>query len=303
MKRVPPLWEKCLACVWLNYLPCFCQLASVPKCRKRKRFYYCYFNMASAAKKMKAAATYKWKFKEEWSKQYPISRSDGNTYAFYCIPHKKSVSCSHQGLSDVTKHCKVLTHVSFAKAIKNNRSMTTFLADNDEGDNSLKEKTVRAEVLHTNFMAHHNMSFLTAEHLSPLYSNMFPDSKIAKNFNCSRTKTTAILNEAMRPALKCTLVEYMKEQPFALVNDGTSDCGIKKRNALCACIFDVNDSKRAELKFHDMYATSGEHCSKSVTLFNKIDETLSKDCIDWCNVISCGLDNTNSNMGCRNSLK
>ena len=64
MKRVLPLWEKCLACVWLNYLLCFCQLASVPKCRKRKRFYYCYFNMASAAKKMKAATTYKWKFRK-----------------------------------------------------------------------------------------------------------------------------------------------------------------------------------------------------------------------------------------------
>ena len=38
----------------------------------------------------------------------------------------------------------------------------------------------------------------------------------------------------MRPSLKYSLVEYMKDQPFALVNDGTSDCGIKKLNALCA---------------------------------------------------------------------
>ena len=133
----------------------FCQLASIPKRRKRKRFYYCYFNMASAAKKIKGAATYKRKFKEEWSKQYPISRSEGNPYAFYCIPCKKSASCSHQGLSDVTKHCNGLTHVSFAKAIKNNRSMTTFLADTDEGANSLKEKTIRVEVLYTNFMVQH----------------------------------------------------------------------------------------------------------------------------------------------------
>ena len=59
--------------------------------------------------------------------------------AFYAI----HVSCSHQGLSDVMKHCKGLTHVSFAKAIKNNRSMTTFLADNDEGANTLKDKTLR----------------------------------------------------------------------------------------------------------------------------------------------------------------
>ena len=107
----------------------------------------------------------------------------------------------------------------------------------------------------------------------------------------------------MRPSLKHTLVEYMKKQPFALVNDGTSDCGIKKMNVLRAYIFDVNNSKRIESKFYDMYTTSGEHCSKSVTLFNKINETLAKDGVDWCNVISCGLDNTSSDMGCKNSLK
>ena len=100
----------------------------------------------------------------------------------------------------------------------------------------------------------------------------------------------------MRPSLKYCLVGYMKEQPFALVNDGTSDCGIKKLNALCAYIFDVNNSKRVESKFYNMCATSGEYCSKAVTLLNKIEESLSKDGVDWCNVISCGLDNTNSNM-------
>ena len=57
-------------------------------------------------------------------------------------------------------------------------------------------------------------------------------------------------------------------------------------------IFDVSNSKRVELKFYDICATSGEHLSKAVTLFNKIDETLSKDSIDWCNAICCGLDNT-----------
>ena len=74
-------------------------------------------------------------------------------------------------------------------------------------------------------------------------------------------------------------------------------------NALCAYNFDVNNSKCVELKFYDMCATSGEHCSKAATLFNKTDEAFSKDGIDWCNVISCVLDNTNSNMGCKNSLK
>ena len=44
--------------------------------------------------------------------------------------------------------------------------MTTFEADNDEGANSLKEKAIQAELLHTNFMVHHNLYFPTAEHFS-----------------------------------------------------------------------------------------------------------------------------------------
>ena len=49
-------------------------------------------------------------------------------------------------------------------------------------------------------LVQHNLSFLTAEHLSSLYSKMIPDSKIARDFKFSRTKTTAILNEAISPS-------------------------------------------------------------------------------------------------------
>ena len=52
------------------------------------------------------------------------------------------------------------------------------------------------------------------------------------------------------------------------VNDGTSDIAIKTMNALCALIFDVNNSKRVEFKFYDTCATSGEHCSKASAYFS-----------------------------------
>ena len=73
---------------------------------------------------------------------------------------------------------------------------------------------------------------------------MFPDSNIAKGFACGRTKTTCILNEAMMPNLKSYLLTYMQNEPFSLVNDGTTDTGLKKMNAACAMIFDINVSKK-----------------------------------------------------------
>ena len=72
---------------------------------------------------------------------------------------------------------------------------------------------------------------------------MFPDSKIAKKFGCARTKTTQILNGAMMPELKA----YAEESPYSLVNDCTGDTGIKKMNAACALIFDVNRSKEVKM--------------------------------------------------------
>ena len=50
--------------------------------------------------------------------------------------------------------------------------------------NTNDEKQIRAEVLHTNFIVQHNISFLTTDHMAPLYRAMFPDSNIAKNFRC-----------------------------------------------------------------------------------------------------------------------
>ena len=95
----------------------------------------------------------------------------------------------------------------------------------------------------------------------------------------------------------------MIEGPFSLANDGTSDTAIKKMNVLCALIFDVNNSKRLESKFCHFCATSGEHCSKASTLFDAIESSLTKEELDWDNVVGVGVDNMNSNVGNKNLVK
>ena len=61
---------------------------------------------------------------------------------------------------------------------------------------------------------------------------MFTGSKIAKILECNRTKTTYILNEALKLAWKSRLIDYMVENPVAFVNDGSSDTNRKKMNAV-----------------------------------------------------------------------
>ena len=56
---------------------------------------------------------------------------------------------------------------------------------------------------------------------------MFPDSKIAKSFQCARSKGTAIAKE-MSALTTLRLVERMKSQPFTISTDGSNDKGGEK---------------------------------------------------------------------------
>ena len=51
-----------------------------------------------------------------------------------------------------------------------------------------------------------------------------------------------------------------------------------------------------------MCVTSGKHCSNASKLFETIDGTLTKDKLDWDNIASVGLDNTNVNIGNKNTI-
>ena len=54
-------------------------------------------------------------------------------------------------------------------------------------------KVTAAEIMMCNFIAMHNLPFVVADHL---FSSV-PDSAIAADFACKRTKTTAIVCEAL----------------------------------------------------------------------------------------------------------
>ena len=136
------------------------------------------------AKGKPGAVTYKSKYNDEWASLYPIRLANGNEFVFYRIPCKKNISCSHQGLADVKQHCNGKVHMKMASSIKESRKIAF-----KPVSSSIADAQIRAEVLHTNFIVQHNLAFLTADHMVPLYKKMFPDSQIAKNMKCNCPKT------------------------------------------------------------------------------------------------------------------
>ena len=79
-----------------------------------------------------------------------------------------------------------------------------------------------------------------ADHLTPMFKDIFPDSQIAKMYSCARTKTACILNGALAKELQATLIDIMKNNPFSLATDGSNDSGLQKMNPLTVRIFDTN---------------------------------------------------------------
>ena len=81
------------------------------------------------------------------------------------------------------------------------------------------------------------MSF--ADKLIDVFKDLFPDSKIAKEYGLKRTKATCILNEALTPHFLKDTVEIMKKDFFSLSTDGSNDRNIEKVNPLTVCFYDV----------------------------------------------------------------
>ena len=59
-------------------------------------------------------ATYRCKFDKEWSKKNNcIQPVKEDPHAFFCTICSKKVSCSHQALGDLVRHCKTPLHIKF----------------------------------------------------------------------------------------------------------------------------------------------------------------------------------------------
>ena len=83
----------------------------------------------------------------------------------------------------------------------------------------------RAEVKVAVTLVSHNIPIAFADHLSPLFKECFPDSKIAKMYCSATKKTSAIINKAISPYLLNELVRNMRSKPFSLSTDGSNDTG------------------------------------------------------------------------------
>ena len=78
-------------------------------------------------------------------------------------------------------------HRSSVKCKETNRPITQFLSSL-----STNYDVFRAETLWTLYVVDNNMPFTSSDGFCDVVKTIFPDSKIAQDFACRRTKTTSI---------------------------------------------------------------------------------------------------------------
>ena len=125
-----------------------------------------------------------------------LSRVEGSSYA-KCVPCDITSSIRHGGANDVLKHFTSQNHSQAISLISSTNTLASlgFVNCNEalkerQRENEFQNQVVRAETLFVQFVAEHNLSFRIGDHFTKLVKKMFPDSVIAKYFQCSRTKTS-----------------------------------------------------------------------------------------------------------------
>ena len=111
-----------------------------------------------------------------------------------------------------------------------------------------------------------------------------------------------MINGALSPHYKEGLVSAMKQEPFVLVIDGSSDNGIEKMKPLSVRFFDVN-TRWVVTEFLNICLTTGKTASTADIILSKLEEALALNQVPWENYFGIAMDDASVNMDGYNSFK
>ena len=101
-----------------------------------------------------------------------------------------------------------------------------------------EESVIRAEVLFAYFFGEHHLAFQLGDHCTKLFKLMFPESSIAKDFKCSRTKATDVLKVIAQDCWKTISAAVREAKYFSLQTDETTDITVTEQAAIMLQFFD-----------------------------------------------------------------
>ncbi|KAK7504777.1 hypothetical protein BaRGS_00003805 [Batillaria attramentaria] len=246
-------------------------------------------------KKVKREQTFIQKYTETWPF---IKRGKLDTYVA-CEICSTEFSIKSGGSDDIKRHVASEKHkknTAIREGEKSNNKITGFFIP--KSDRALKgdadgQDVIRAETMMVDLVVELNLPMAALDRLSKGVKLMFPDSDIAKQFQCARSKGTAIVKE-MAAQTTLGLAERMKKQPFTISTDGSNDKGGQK---LFPLVVRTVDPHTKEVRSDALAVPAIEGSATGVNIFNLIKREFEVHEIPFRNCLALGCDNANVMVG------
>ena len=218
-----------------------------------------------------------------------------------CMACQVVFSVCHGGAHDVKKHFSSSNHI----AAISSRSTSTQLRVYGFGESreakrarELKEKqqlqVQRAEALFVQFVVEHNLPFRVGDHFTTLVKSMFPDSEIAKQFQCSRTKTSVLSRYGNGKYYHDKLIETLRGNPpvfFSLLMDESNDHGVEAKDLVVMLQFFDPTVMRAVTRFLDLPTAND---GTAAAIFEKVNGYLNSCNLSYDQLVCFNSDTCNT---------
>ena len=214
---------------------------------------------------------YQCRFNSDWQQTFPgLQNVKNDDRSAYCSVCNLTFSVAHGGKNDVTKHFATPTHKRFEDDAKRTGRQLRLADLRGVKEESMDNKVAKAEALWSEFVAEHNLPFTVADCFTDIAKQMFPDSQIAKKFSCRRTKTAAIVTEALAPLEAAKTTKFAQDGPCSLMVDESNKIDNDKTCAILLRTINT-DLGRVQNRFLDIPVVNRANAEN---LFDAINDSL-----------------------------
>ena len=156
--------------------------------------------MASAKAKVAKLESYEQKFRKQWLldkkfKKWLDRTTINDAYCKWCRVN------IHLKLSVIKFHGESKRHRNFETGCSGANKLSNYF-----GKGALRNETRHAGLMITAFLVDHNIPFRVMDHLPDVLSRTFPDSAIAREFSCKRTKSACLAYDILGEEFKTELI-------------------------------------------------------------------------------------------------